>query len=101
MNDIQSKGLFATIVDGVKGFFIRAYVRYSVYNKLARLSDRMLSDIGLTRADVRRIADEAAQNAGRGHVGPVEIAGHSSADIVTLPIEGKVAANDGARAAAA
>lgn len=100
MNDIQNKGLFAMIVGGVKGFFIRAYVRYSVAAKLSRLSDRMLADIGLTRADIARIAEEAAANAGRGANTSVEVAAFSSADIVTLPVA-KVAANDTQRAAAA
>lgn len=101
MNDIQNKGLFATIVNGVKGFFIQAYVRYSVYNKLSSLSDRMLSDIGLTRGDIRGIAAEAAKNASRGRVVPVEVATQSSADIVTMPVADKVVANDAERAAAA
>lgn len=101
MNDTQNNGLFATIVTGVKGFFIRAYVRYSVYNRLARLSDRMLADIGLTRGDIKLVAQEAARNAGRGHVDPTGVAGFTSADVVAMPAKGQVAANDSDRAVAA
>ena len=101
MNDTQNEGLFATIVSGVKGLFVRAYVRYTVYNKLAVLSDRMLADIGLTRADIKRIADEAAKNAARGKTVSVEVVGQTAADIVTLPVGDKVVANDEQRAAAA
>jgi len=101
MNDIQNNGLLATIVGSVKGFFVRAYVRHSVYSKLARLSDRMLADIGLTRGDIKRIANEAAMNAGRGKTQPTVASTQSSAKVVTLPVDGKVAANDSDRAVAA
>lgn len=63
-----------TQTSGVSGKVAQVFSNLSIYMKrraiarqtfaeLAGLSDRELSDLGLSRGDIRRIAREAAQNA--------------------------------------
>lgn len=66
----------------VTAFFVRLYVRRKVYNELAVMSDHMLSDIGLTRADIGRIAEESARFAAAQHTGETMVANTANAEIV-------------------
>lgn len=45
-------------------FFAGAVMRRRVVDELGSLSDRELSDMGINRSDIRRLAREAAEEAG-------------------------------------
>jgi uncharacterized protein YjiS (DUF1127 family) len=66
-NDIRTSQ--AGLLNGNRGFFQRlneARVRYTTYlrtrDELSALTDRELADLGIYRADISRIAKEAAAN---------------------------------------
>ncbi|MFS8043667.1 DUF1127 domain-containing protein [Xanthobacter sp. AM33] len=47
----------------LRGFFAGEVLRRRVSDELASLSDRELSDMGVSRSDIRRLAREAAAEA--------------------------------------
>lgn len=100
----SASGLFSAVAGAVVGFVKRTYVRHSVYNRLSSLSDRMLADIGLTRGDIARIAEEAARNAAVGQMVPSDSRLAGSANLVEFPENregnGNAVANDDRRVAA-
>ena len=48
----------ASLAASVRGYFQRRARINAAYRELSMLTDRELSDIGASRADIRRIADE-------------------------------------------
>ena len=52
-----------TLWVALRGFFAGEVLRRRVIDELASLSDRELSDMGVSRYDIRRLAREAAEEA--------------------------------------
>ncbi len=62
----QSAGLVARIAHAFSNLtetMQRRKLARATYAELAALTDRELSDLGLSRGDIRRVAQEAAQGA--------------------------------------
>ena len=60
----QTDRTFGTAATGLRASLVERLARYRTYRQtmgeLASLSDRELSDLGLTRADIGTVAREAA-----------------------------------------
>ncbi|MFG1375037.1 DUF1127 domain-containing protein [Xanthobacter oligotrophicus] len=59
-----------TLWFALRGFFAGEILRRRVIDELASLSDRDLSDMGVSRSDIRRLARESAEEAMRPTVQP-------------------------------
>ncbi|MEQ8665525.1 MAG: DUF1127 domain-containing protein [Rhodospirillales bacterium] len=94
-------GLVAGTVGKIVEFVVRTYTRRSVTYKLSNLSNRMLTDIGLTRGDIARIAEDAARYAGAAEGIRSQRFIRRSAEVIAFPKKQvtAVAANDDRKAA--
>lgn len=60
-NDFRFGAVFTTLVASVKHTLAQRAEYTRVYNELVVLSQRELSDIGMTRGDVKTVAKRAAE----------------------------------------
>lgn len=93
-------GVVAAAVSKIVEFAVRTYTRRSVSYKLSNLSGRMLDDIGLTRGDIARIAEDAARYAGAAEGIRSQRFIRRSAEIIAFPKKkAQPVANDDRKAA--
>ncbi|MBO9428821.1 DUF1127 domain-containing protein [Sulfitobacter sp. R18_1] len=57
----DSPSIFRKIVESAKSYLRARKMYRSTFNSLSLLSDRELSDIGVSRGEIRHIATEAAE----------------------------------------
>jgi len=74
----------AGVVGAVVDFAVRLYIRRKVYGELSAMTDRMLTDIGVSREEIGAVAERSARKAGTDESARVRRAINAGANVVSF-----------------